>query len=488
MSISSDLRGAVERFVAGAAQPALLDSGEEPLLMVADQWSLREWNGRLVIEAWNADRNLIRKVSGIVEHRRDRLLLTTERFPKSPGELRIADLGAPSGLEAVRRSTRTAFRERFRLMLEREYPGWVVEEVSSEPNLEESLSGSFPRAFIRCGSKGMAAMAAHPDANDPCGLVPLGLVWLQHLRRREKKVQIGRLLLYAPLRREHEVIFRAAWIDSGHVQCHLRVYDDRDRTAAVDFGDFGNADSTLPPCRRPVAPNAESPDLPEIGAVERVEQSDGGVSLRVRGLEFARWNAGKLTCGIGRRKSASMETVESTARELLRVRSDASHDRASPLYLQQPEAWLESMVRGSPRIIDPMLMASPLYGQVPIFGAPDRGVVDLLGVEHTGRLVVVELKATADIQLPFQALDYWVRVRKHLYAGDFERMGYFPGITLLREDPRIVLVGPALEFHSTSEALIGAISGRVEITRVGLAADWRKELRIMFRLRGAERP
>ena len=183
MSISSDLRGAVERFVAGAAQPALLDSGEEPLLMVAEQWSLREWNGRLVIEAWNADRNLIRKVSGIVEHRRDRLLLTTERFPKSPGELRIADLGAPSGLEAVRRSTRTAFRERFRLMLEREYPGWVVEEVSSEPNLEESLSGSFPRAFIRCGSKGMAAMAAHPDAIDPCGLVPLGLVWLQHLRR-----------------------------------------------------------------------------------------------------------------------------------------------------------------------------------------------------------------------------------------------------------------------------------------------------------------
>ena len=488
MSISSDLRGTVERFVAGAARPALLDPGEEPLLMVADQWFLREWNGRLVLEAWDAQRNLVRKISGVVEHRRDRLLLTTERFPKSPGELRIADLAAPSGVEVVRKTTRTAFRERFRLMLEREFPGWSVEEVSSEPNLEESLSGTFPRAFIRRGSQGMAAMAATPDAHDAGGLVPMGLVWLHHLRHREGKVQIGRLLLYVPVRREHEVAFRAALVDPGHVQCHLHVYDDRDRTAAVDFSDCGNADSSLPPCRRPVAPNAESPDMPDMGSVERVEQADGGVSLRVRGLEFARWNAGKLTCGIGRRRAASMETVEATARELVRVRSDASDDRANPLYLQHPEAWLESMVRGSPRTVDPMLLESPLYGQVPIFGSPDRGVVDLLGVEPTGRLVVLELKATADLQLPFQALDYWVRVRKHLHAGDFERMGYFPGVTLRREDPRIVLVGPALEFHSTSEALISAISGRIEITRVGLAADWRRELRVMFRLRGAEKP
>ena len=112
----------------------------------------------------------------------------------------------------------------------------------------------------------------------------------------------------------------------------------------------------------------------------------------------------------------------------------------------------------------------------------------MLGVDHRGRLVVMELKAAADLQLPFQALDYWLRVRKHLAAGDFERLGYFAGIPLSRESPRIILVAPALEFHSTSEAVLSFLSPEIEITRVGLAADWRREVRVMFRLRGAERP
>jgi hypothetical protein len=51
-----------------------------------------------------------------------------------------------------------------------------------------------------------------------------------------------------------------------------------------------------------------------------------------------------------------------------------------------------------------------------------------------------------------------------------------------------LLVAPALEFHSTSEVLIGALAPGIEIVRIGLAADWRRELRVMFRLRGAERP
>jgi len=483
-----DLRSAVERFVASAAQPALLDPGEEPFRLLPGQWAVREWNGRLVVEVWDDRRNLVRKISGLLQERRDRLVLATERFPRTPGELRIADLAAPAGQELERRTSRVAFRDRFRLILEREHSAWRVEEVSSEPNLEESLAGVFPRAFLRSGPRAMAAMAVPPGACDAAGVVALGLIWLHHLRRREKRTQIGRLLLYAPVNRKREVALRAALVDPAHVLCHVHTYDERDRIASVDYKDIGNAESTLPPCRRPLVPNSETPELPCPPGVERVERADGAVSLRVRGLEFARWSAGRLKCGIGHRKSCGLEAVDAMARELLRVRCAVPPDLGNPLYLQQPEGWLESMVRAAPQVVDPMLTAVPIYGQVPVFGSPDRGVVDLLGIEHTGRLVVIELKTSADLQLPFQALDYWVRVRKHLQAGDFERLGYFPGRTLSREAPRIVLAGPALTFHSTSEALIEAISGEVEISRVGLAADWRRELRVMFRLRGAERP
>jgi len=128
----------------------------------------------------------------------------------------------------------------------------------------------------------------------------------------------------------------------------------------------------------------------------------------------------------------------------------------------------------------------PIYGQVPIFHAAERGVIDLLGIDHTGRLAVIELKATADLQLPFQALDYWLRVRKHLLAGDFERLGYFAGHVVSRELPRILLVAPALEFHSTTETLVRFFSPEIDVTSIGLAADWRSALRVMFRHRQNE--
>ncbi|HVW86131.1 MAG TPA: hypothetical protein VHB50_15685 [Bryobacteraceae bacterium] len=488
MPTLTELRSVVERFIAAAGEPAVLDPGEEPLRLIPEQWSASEWNGRLVLQAWDADRNFVRKITGLKEERRERLMLVTERFPKAEGELQIADLAAPRNQELQRRASRIAFRDRFRFMLAREFPEWRIEEISAETNLEQSLTPSWVRAFLRLGPAGMAAMAAPPDTNDHGRMVAFGLIWLDYLRQREKTLKINRLLLYAPAHRESEVAIRAALIDRTLLDCQLYIFDERDRVGAVDFKDIGNAKSTLPPCRRPVAPNSEAPLFPDLPDVERVEQSDGGISLRVKGLEFARWSGGRLTCGITRRKPCTMETVSALARELVRVRDDRTDDRRHPLYSQFPEGWLESQVRANPQAIDASLLPAPIYGQVPIFGGADRGVIDLLGIDHTGRLVVIELKITADPELPFQALDYWVRVREHLTAGDFERLGYFPGIRVVRESPRILLVAPALEFHSTSEIVLRFLQPGIDITRIGLAANWRRELRVMFRLRGAEQP
>ena len=97
-------------------------------------------------------------------------------------------------------------------------------------------------------------------------------------------------------------------------------------------------------------------------------------------------------------------------------------------------------------------------------------------------------KAAADLQLPMQALDYWIRVKWHLDRGEFSGFGYFPGIALSKEPPRLILVSPALEFHSTTEAILRFFSREVDVERVGVGLEWRKRLEIMFRLRGAETP
>jgi len=115
-------------------------------------------------------------------------------------------------------------------------------------------------------------------------------------------------------------------------------------------------------------------------------------------------------------------------------------------------------------------------------------VADLLAIDHTGRLAVLELKASADIQLPLQALDYWMRVAQHAGERAFTAAGYFPGLMVSTEPPKLLLVAPSLQFHSTVETILGFFSAAIEVQRIGLSANWRHEVRTMFRLNGADRP
>jgi hypothetical protein len=484
---SANLRSVIETFIAGAVKPAVLDPGEEPLLLIAEQWDVSEWNGRIVLQAWDRERNLVRKIIGLKEQRRDRLSLLIERFPKAQAELQVADLAAPHGRELGRTTSRRAFGERFHLMLSREFPDWRIEEVSSEPNLEQSLSPSYTRAFLRQGSRGIAVMAAAPAAA-AAGVVTFGLIWLDYLRSREKAASAWRLLLFVPLGSEREVVSRAACINPAAVACQVFAFDEKDRAGVIDFTDAGNLESTLPPCRRAPSPNVQNQGLADHPDVDRVESPDGSLRLQIRGLEFARVAGGKLTCGISKQRRAGVETVAAMAAEIARVRNPDAEDRQHPLYSLNPEGWLESQVRANAAMIDASILSAPLYGQVPVFSGLGRGVIDLVGIDHKGRLAIIELKATADLQLPFQAIDYWLRVRKHLLSGDFERLGYFEGHVISRESPRILLVAPALEFHSTTETVLSALSRGIEVTRIGLAADWRSGLRVMFRLQGGEKP
>jgi hypothetical protein len=115
-------------------------------------------------------------------------------------------------------------------------------------------------------------------------------------------------------------------------------------------------------------------------------------------------------------------------------------------------------------------------------------VLDLLACDRQGRLAVLELKASADVHLPLQALDYWVRVKWHLDRGEFPASGYFPGIELRPEPPRLLLVSPSLDFHPTTETILGFFSPAIAVERIGLGVEWRRELRVMYRLAGARPP
>ena len=410
---AEETRTVIEAFLKNCRQPALLEPGEELLVLDGDNHALEMRGSRLTLQAWDRTRNLTRRITGIKETSAARLEMTVERFPRREGPLFLVDLARRAGADLGRRSGRLVFRERFRLFLRRQFPEWTLAEVSTEPNLEFSLSPVFPRAFLKHGQHGWAAIVCPPDG-DAGAVVSFGLIWLSYLRARERRIAVEGLAIYVPVGRGQAAALRLLCLDAAAARFELFGYTEEDFLVGIDPRDHGNLDTRLEPCR--------GTELP-----------------RPRGREY-------------------------------------------------PEAWLESQTRAQIETLDATLRREPIYGQVPAFAGGDRGILDLLAVDHAGRLAIVELKASADLHLPLQAIDYWIRVKWHLARGEFPAYGYFPGIELQPEPPRILLVSPCLDFHPTSETILRYFSPAIDVVRIGLAVEWRKGLQVMFRLQGAETP
>jgi hypothetical protein len=489
------IRATVEEFLKGARQPALFEPGEELLALTAENFALEMRGSRLTLQAWDRERNITRRVVAAPKAGGGRVELLVERFGRREGQLVLVDLARRAGADAGRRSARLVFRERFRLFLRRQFPEWTLAEVSTEANLEYSLSPAFPRAYLRHGQHGWAAIAC-PPGGDAAAALSFGLIWLSHLRARERRVTVEGLAAYVPAGRERAVALRVLCLDSSAARFEIFTYTEQDFVERADPRDYGNLDTRLEPLRTgdPQGDSATTARLSRIlslPGVERIPKHDGRASLRVRGIEFAEICGNDLRFGLRERRTArecDAASIERLVAELDRARTPETADREHPLYRQAPEAWLESQARREIETLDASLLREPVYGQTPVLAGGERGVLDLLAVDRAGRLAVIELKASADLHLPLQALDYWIHVKWHLDRGEFSPAGYFPGIELRPEPPRLLLVSPSLEFHPVTEILLSYFSPSVEVERIGLAVEWRKGLRVMFRLRGAERP
>jgi hypothetical protein len=410
----TELIRTLEEFVARCREPVLIEPGQEPIRLMPGQ---HEWSvaaGRVLIEAWDDSGRLARKVRSITRQAPGEMTLETERFGKKTGTLLVVDRGRPAVMDASRRATRLRLRERFRRFLARQFTGWTIVGLTTETDLENSLSPAYPRAMLARGKCAWAAIAAPDEATAADHILTFGLIWLDYLRRRERRrLTVEGLCLFVPAGKALTTCLRGRWLNPLAAQAAVFIYD-ADWEEPLDFGSHGNLDTRIEPA-------AQLPNTP--GA-----------------------------------------------------------------HPEQPEAMLEAIVRTNPALFDAKLLPEPVYGQVPAMAGGERGVIDLLAATVAGRLAVLELKASADIHLPLQALDYWLRVRWHQECGDFARHGYFPGLALDPSPPRLIFIAPALQFHPSTETLLRYFSPRVEVTRIGLAVEWKQDLRVMLRLEGARAP
>ena len=448
-----------------------------------------------LVHLWSDERNLTRRILRVKEATGDRIVLEVQRFGRAkPGRLEFLLTDSP---RATGRITREQFRARFTRILAEKFPDAAVDSLTASPDLENSFSGSYVRGIMHEGSHAWALLAAAPseDAATIENILAFGILWLEWTRTRAERRAIEGLRFFLPQGTSQRLRERLLALSAS---TRAEIYEMRDPDAAmqkIDPADAGNLESWLVP-RDQVESTlyAASATIVRVRAMLpnnadaiqcRVPAGANEVALAFHGMQFARWTRQGVFFGLGN-STEQLTTANERALERLLLkldlhRSPLAADTNHTLYRAAAERWLESIVLEDPAKLDAQLDVRRFYSQVPALAAGDRGVLDLRGITRHRRLVVIELKASEDLQLPVQTVDYWLRVRRHQREADFQRDGYFPGVVIDPQPPLVWLVSPGLRFHSATDTLLKYLSLEIRVTRIGLAENWCRSLKIIFR-------
>lgn len=461
-------------------------------------YELRRNGKAALVHLWSSERNLTRRILRVKEQSPVRIVLEVQRFGRATaGRLEFVrtDSPRPEG-----RITREEFRARLSRFLAERFPDATVESLTSALDLEHSFSGVYVRGRMREGPREHAIIAVSPGESQAAveGILTFGILWLDWTREHTQKRPVEGLRLFVPEGASCFIRERVLGLASS-TRVEIFEFDEREgRIRKMDFADVGNLQSRIVPRTdaqfllasaqdavariRALAPSG-SEVARSLGT--RICAGAKEVAISYRGLDFAHWTPEGLTFGLGDAREPLTERVRPRVvrflRDLHHYRSPSAAQTGHPLYRAAPERWLETLILEDPsRVsghIDPRLM----YSSVPALAAGDRGVLDILGITLQGRLAVIELKASEDIHMPIQAVDYWLRVRRHQQCGDFQRFGYFVGREISAEPPLVWLVAPALRFHPATDTIVRYLSPEIALTRIGVCEDWRRAAKVVLR-------
>jgi hypothetical protein len=485
-----ELLKAIQTFVSTCRNPAVLEEGEDVMPLTPGQYALEIRSEKLWIEVWSETRSVSRRLLTIERHTAGVLDCTVQRFGARPGKISFLDLDRPQSAHRSLSGTRQSFREQFRRMLFRQFPGWETSMVSCGMDLQRSLSPVFPRARLKRGNRQIAAMAC-ASPQDEAAMLSFALIWHDHVCAHSRENTETSFCLFLPEAAGCLTSHRLRWLATELLRARLFRFNAHGMAGEVDPEDLGNLDTR-------VSAHYAAPQLtPELDVLlKRLQAMDGtgccpelngAISIRSRGLEFARIENGRVLLGIETKQEVSachMEEVERFAAHISSLGANAHI--ASPLAQDISERWLESCVRENLAAIDPSLLADPVQGQVLTFAGGDRDLIDLLAISPSGHLAVLELKAAEDIHLPLQAFDYWTRISWHAQLGELQHL--FPGIEIEPRPPKLLLIAPAISFHPSNATVLRYFSPKIDVERIGINSDWQKRFRVVMRLRGAELP
>jgi hypothetical protein len=478
----------IQTFIATCREPAVFDFGDNPIALAAGRYALEVRSGRLWIEAWDDERNLARRILRIERIGIGVLECAVQRFGGATGSITFLDRARPQTAARAVRGKRQSQAEKFRRILQRQFPGWEITNLSSALDLRRSFSATYPRAVLSKGSRLRAALFC-PAIEDEASFLTSSLLWFDWVSRHNSQATSVSLCLFLPEGAGALTAHRLKWLTGVEFEKCMYRYNEHGMAGEVDPADVGNLETRLRSSFKllELLPEwrATLSHLQSISGVGCCPEHSGALSVRYRGLEFARFERDRILLGIENREEVLAHQIERVEKFAHNLASLSLHPETSELPAFE-ERWFESVVRCHLHLLDPELLAEPVHGQILTFAGVEREIVDLVAANDSGQLTVLELKTSEDMDLPLQALDYWIQIGWHARRG--ELAGLFPTLSLTTRPPKLLLVAPAFSFHPSNEIVLRYFSPDIEVQRIGVNSEWGRTFRVAFRLTGGELP
>lgn len=384
------------------------------------------------------------------------------------------------------------------------FANFAVERASLSTGIHPGIPGRYARLLLY-HAKEKTRVAATGEVNfagaRDCGaFLSSALLWFDRLRSASRPAH--RLLLIAAIDDVAETTRLIALLRPD-LRRLIDIYQPHatNRHQLVGVAQHTRDEYYATPAR--VRLHAPQPSPGSASLAERivalapeaidVQWAGHGATLHFRGLAFARVRRvlgdERAWFGLNRRRRQLLndeswpELLELVEQLRIHRRAGAT-DGHHAFYRTAPEAWLESILRRDITQLDPGLISSPLHAQFRAARGKSTRQIDLFALRHDGRLVLVELKVTADRQLPLQGADYWLRVEALRRQGALARARLFgPAARISDAPPLVYLAAPLLSFHRSFWRLAAMIDPAIELYRYDLNEDWRSGVRVARRVR-----
>ncbi|MFN7947345.1 MAG: hypothetical protein U0Z53_18490 [Blastocatellia bacterium] len=481
-----------------------------------------EW-GRLIFAWWDDDHSQSWRVTNFEIGEAEIRLRVSRGLAKEVALITLRDAEGWRARQKQRElpvnERRAGYGETLAQLVASHFAGVRIQRVNTTGNRARLMPVQYARLVIELRRETVLVIGASDGEaqSEIDGVLAAGLVWLAgYNERREAGKQAKRLWLCVPKGRAQTTLERLTLVDARHTGAAVECFEvDEDESALTALRPVTQAELINSHERELLWPQAAetrsrwrerivnlAPELIEA----RYDALRDTEIFSINGLEFARVThastAQRASFGVAafrpqqttptlppvkKLTDTNFSELAQLARSIATERQARPADPQHPFHRLRAEAWLESLLRRDIRVLDAALDPRFVYSQIPAWRADERSVLDLLAVNDEGRLVVIEIKAAEDANLPLQGLDYWLRVEQARVRGEFARRGLFPGVPLADRPPLLYLVAPRLRFHRTFKIIARCLAPEIEAYQIGLNSNWRAGVKVHTRERINER-